>query len=88
MCLEQNTSISRWKYVITSYSIHYTKLYENLDYIRVPLGRYYSKRLRVEGDWSSAAFLLAAGVVSGKVHVDNLDISSSQADKEIRNNFV
>jgi len=56
---------------------------ENLDYIRVPLGRYYSKRLRVEGDWSSAAFLLAAGVVSGKVHVDNLDISSSQADKEI-----
>ena len=56
---------------------------ENLDYIRVPLGRYYSKRLRVEGDWSSAAFLLAVGVVSGKVHVDNLDISSSQADKEI-----
>ena len=55
----------------------------NLDHIRVPLRRYYPKRLRVEGDWSSAAFLLAAGVVSGKVHVDNLDIESSQADKEI-----
>ena len=55
----------------------------NLDNIRIPLGRYYSKRLRVEGDWSSAAFLLAAGVVSGKVHVDNLDMGSSQADKEI-----
>ena len=40
-------------------------------------------RKRIEGDWSSAAYLLAAGAIAGKVHVDNLDVGSSQADKEI-----
>lgn len=51
--------------------------------ISVPLGKYKPIRTRIEGDWSSAAFMLAAGVLSGKVHVDNLDMDSSQADKEI-----
>ncbi len=51
--------------------------------IKVPLGRYRPKRTRIEGDWSSASFMLAAGALSGKVHVDNLGIESSQADKEI-----
>lgn len=51
--------------------------------IKVPLGEYKPTRTRIEGDWSSAAFMLAAGALSGKVHVDNLDIDSSQADKEI-----
>ena len=51
--------------------------------IKVPLGKYRPTRTRIEGDWSSASFMLAAGVLSGKVHVDNLDVESSQADKEI-----
>jgi 3-phosphoshikimate 1-carboxyvinyltransferase len=51
--------------------------------IMVPLGRYRPTRTRIEGDWSSASFMLAAGALSGKVHVDNLEIESSQADIEI-----
>ena len=51
--------------------------------ISVPKGEYKPTRTRIEGDWSSAAFMLAAGVLSGKVHVDKLDMDSSQADKEI-----
>ena len=51
--------------------------------IKVPLGKYRPTRTRIEGDWSSASFMLAAGALSGKVHVDNLDIASGQADKEI-----
>ena len=51
--------------------------------IKVPLGKYRPTRTRIEGDWSSASFMLAAGVLSGRVHVDNLDVESSQADKEI-----
>ncbi len=56
---------------------------ENLEEIHVPTGCYKPVRTRIEGDWSSAAYLLAAGVIAGKVHVDNLDVGSCQADKEI-----
>jgi len=37
----------------------------------------------VEGDWSSASFLLVAGAISGKVKVRNLRTDSLQADKHI-----
>lgn len=37
----------------------------------------------VEGDWSSAAFLLVAAAVSGELDVTGLDVFSSQADKAI-----
>ncbi|MBE0633210.1 3-phosphoshikimate 1-carboxyvinyltransferase [Candidatus Bathyarchaeota archaeon] len=56
---------------------------ENMDAFHVPTGRYKARTTRIEGDWSSAAFLLAAGALSGKIHVDNLDVESSQADREI-----
>lgn len=55
----------------------------DLTVINVPQEEYKPVDTRIEGDWSSAAFLLAAGVLSGKVHVDNIDTGSSQADKEI-----
>ncbi len=55
----------------------------DLTEINVPRGEYVATRTRIEGDWSSGAFMLAAGVLAGKVHVDNLDTGSSQADKEI-----
>jgi 3-phosphoshikimate 1-carboxyvinyltransferase len=37
----------------------------------------------VEGDWSSAAFLLVAGAVSGGITITGLDVFSTQADKAI-----
>jgi 3-phosphoshikimate 1-carboxyvinyltransferase len=38
---------------------------------------------KVEGDWSSAAFLLVAGAVAGEITVTGLDVFSSQADRAI-----
>lgn len=37
----------------------------------------------VEGDWSSAAFLLVAGAVAGGIKVKGLDVFSTQADKAV-----
>ena len=56
---------------------------ENLEHFHIPNGKYSPLSTRIEGDWSSAAYMLAAGTLAGKVHVDNLDLASSQADKEI-----
>jgi len=44
---------------------------------------YRPARYRVEGDWSSASYLLALGAVAGDVQVSNLNRSSLQADREI-----
>jgi 3-phosphoshikimate 1-carboxyvinyltransferase len=38
---------------------------------------------RVEGDWSAASFLLAAGALGGEVAVTGLDLKSLQADRKI-----
>lgn len=38
-----------------------------------------------DGDWSQAAFFMAAGAVSGDVEVKGVDINSTQGDKEIVN---
>jgi 3-phosphoshikimate 1-carboxyvinyltransferase len=37
----------------------------------------------VEGDWSGAAFILAAGAINGDVILKGLDVFSTQADKAI-----
>ncbi len=37
----------------------------------------------VEGDWSSAAFLLVAGALTGKVTLEGLNPNSAQADRNI-----
>ncbi|MEP7142839.1 MAG: 3-phosphoshikimate 1-carboxyvinyltransferase [Ferruginibacter sp.] len=37
----------------------------------------------VEGDWSGASFLLAAGAIAGEITVKGLDVFSTQADKAI-----
>ncbi len=39
--------------------------------------------IKVEGDWSQAAFFLCAGAINGDVTVKNLDINSVQGDKAI-----
>jgi 3-phosphoshikimate 1-carboxyvinyltransferase len=48
-----------------------------------PLGQYNPTNITIEGDWSSAAFILAAGVLSGEITVRNLSPASDQADKLI-----
>ncbi len=37
----------------------------------------------VEGDWSSAAFMLVAGAIAGRITIRGLNINSKQADKKI-----
>jgi 3-phosphoshikimate 1-carboxyvinyltransferase len=37
----------------------------------------------IEGDWSGGAFLLVAGAIAGKITVEGLSTSSTQADKDI-----
>lgn len=45
--------------------------------------RYQPTRLEVEGDWSSASYLLALGAVSGDIEVTNLNTASLQGDRVI-----
>ena len=44
---------------------------------------YHSAEYTIEGDWSSAAFLLVAGALTGKATVKNLFYDSLQADRRI-----
>ncbi len=46
---------------------------------------YKPAQYRVEGDWSSASYLLALGALSGEVEVENLNAESLQGDKIILN---
>lgn len=46
---------------------------------------YKNKRYEIEGDYSSAAFLLAAGAINGNIVVKNLNTNSKQGDREILN---
>jgi 3-phosphoshikimate 1-carboxyvinyltransferase len=55
----------------------------NLMRFEIPTKRYNATDVNVEGDWSSAAFLLAAGAIAGEVTVTGLDPNSAQADKAI-----
>lgn len=50
--------------------------------------QYRPQTYTVEGDWSGSAFMLVAGAIAGRVRVDNLHLSSSQADKAIINALI
>lgn len=54
-----------------------------LDRFEVANQSYRPIRYIVEGDWSSASYLLALGAVSGDITVKNLNTGSLQADKRI-----
>ena len=47
------------------------------------LQKYKPTDITVEGDWSSASFLLTAGAITSDVKVKNLNLNSLQADKAI-----
>ena len=49
----------------------------------VPRQVYQPARYRVEGDWSSASYLLALGAVGGEAEVANLNPESQQGDRII-----
>lgn len=46
---------------------------------------YTPRDYRTDGDWSQAAFFMAAGAISGDVEVLGVDMNSTQGDKEITN---
>ena len=46
---------------------------------------YKPAKYRVEGDWSSASYILALGAVCGEVEVENLNPESLQGDKIVLN---
>lgn len=46
---------------------------------------YQKRNYTVEGDWSQAAFFLAAGVINGDIMLKGLKLGSAQGDKEIVN---
>jgi len=50
---------------------------------QIPVKPYEPAKIVVEGDWSSAAYPLAAGALCGRVSVNRLDTESSQADRRI-----
>jgi 3-phosphoshikimate 1-carboxyvinyltransferase len=45
--------------------------------------RYQPARFEVEGDWSSASYLLALGAISGAVEAENLSTTSLQGDRVV-----
>jgi len=55
----------------------------DLTEFRVSRQAYKPAKYRVEGDWSSASYLLALGAISGEVTVENLNPQSLQGDKVI-----
>ena len=58
---------------------------EELDQFEVLKQTYKPVKYNVEGDWSSASYLLALGALSGEVEVENLNPESLQADKMLLN---
>ncbi|WP_079428090.1 3-phosphoshikimate 1-carboxyvinyltransferase [Clostridium oryzae] len=59
---------------------------DNLNYERFKISgnqHYIPKDITVEGDFSQAAFFLAAGVINGDIYCDNLSSDSLQGDKAI-----
>ncbi len=56
----------------TGYFVKGNQTYQKRDYV-------------VEGDWSQAAFFLAAGAINGDIILKGLDMDSAQGDKEIIN---
>ncbi|MBA7478029.1 3-phosphoshikimate 1-carboxyvinyltransferase [subsurface metagenome] len=54
-----------------------------LDRFEVLKQTYKPAKYRVEGDWSSASYLLALGAVCGEIEVENLNPKSWQGDKVV-----
>ena len=51
-----------------------------------PKQSYRPAKYTVEGDWSSASYLLASGAIGGRVEVENLNPESRQGDRVLTEN--
>ena len=58
-----------------------TAFNDNLDSFEILPHQYKPTKYKVEGDRSSASYLLSLGALAGEVEVDNLDTASLQADR-------
>lgn len=58
---------------------------EDLREFEVVKQTYEPTKYKVEGDWSSASYLLALGAITGEVTVRNLNLESLQGDRMILN---
>jgi 3-phosphoshikimate 1-carboxyvinyltransferase len=67
---------------LQSFGIH-IDYSDNLDEFQIPKQSYKPARYVVEGDWSSASYLLGLGAVAGEITVGNLSGQSLQGDKAI-----
>jgi 3-phosphoshikimate 1-carboxyvinyltransferase len=54
---------------------------DNLDSFEILPQKYKPTKYKVEGDWSSASYLLSMGALTGEVEVNNLDTASLQGDR-------
>jgi 3-phosphoshikimate 1-carboxyvinyltransferase len=54
---------------------------DKLDTFNILPHKYKPTKFRVEGDWSSASYLLSLGALAGEVEVNNLDMESLQGDR-------
>lgn len=61
------------------------KASEDLTEFEILKQRYKPAEYQIEGDWSSASYLLALGAVCGEIEVENLNPESRQGDKVILN---
>ena len=58
----------------------------DMKHYKIPANqKFKSRNFNVEGDFSSAAFLLAAGAINGDITVKGLNLNSAQGDKLIVN---
>ena len=56
---------------------------DGMDAFEVARQAYRPTRYQVEGDWSSASYLVALGALAGEVEVENLSRESLQADRVV-----
>jgi 3-phosphoshikimate 1-carboxyvinyltransferase len=69
--------------ILSSFGIQVHRSLNNVDFI-VPSGQEFKPTTyRIPGDYSNAAFFLAAGALAGRVRVTGLDPNSRQGDREM-----
>ena len=63
------------------------KASEDLGEFWIKKQAYKPTNYKVEGDWSSVAFLLAVGALAGEIEIQNLNLDDAKIQEEIRNNI-
>ncbi len=80
--LESRAYVAMTEQCLNRFGIHINSNPDLVDFEISPQS-YRAAEYRVEGDWSSASYLLALGAVAGEMQVTNLDPISLQPDKAL-----